>query len=116
MSYIILVMLVVPEQLFVVDSSLHGGHAVMQLWGELDCASVEIADLEFAMVAGAEVLTIDLRGLAFMDAAGLHLLLRASEQFPALRVVRGRASVHRLFELTDLVRRFDFVDGLDIAA
>jgi anti-anti-sigma factor len=109
-------MLVVPEPRFLVDSSLRDGRAVVQLWGELDCASVDIADLELAMVAGAETLTIDLRGLAFMDAAGLHLLMRAREQFPAMRVVRGRPSVHRLFELTNLARRFDFIDALDLAA
>jgi len=109
-------MLVVPQPGFLVDTSVHDGHAFVQLWGELDCASVQIADLELALVADADWLTIDLRGLAFMDAAGLHLLLRAREHFPALRVVRGRPSVHRLFELTDLVRRFDFIDGFELAA
>ena len=109
-------MLLVSEPGFLVDTAVHDGHAVARFWGELDCASVSIADLELALVADAEVLTIDLRGLSFMDAAGLHLLVRAHEQFNALRVVPGRPSVHRLFELTDLARRFEFIDGLELAA
>src|SRR5439155_71570 len=47
---------------------------------------------------------IDLRGVSFLDARGLGLILdrsaRASDHGRTLSVVRGGPAVHRVFELT----------------
>jgi anti-sigma B factor antagonist len=84
--------------------------------GELDMSSVPIleAKLREALESGGRRLVVDLRGLEFMDSTGLTLLTRwgreAERDGYDLALVRGDDRVHRLFELTTMVRFFTFLE------
>jgi len=88
---------------------------VLALHGELSLASAPELQRELreAQTSGAERVVVDLRGLEFLDSAGLHVLLDAHQrlsvqQCPALFLRRGRPSVQRLFELTSTDSIFQF--------
>ena len=57
---------------------------------------------------------LDLRGLEFMDSSGLRLVITAEarlrEAGRRLVLVRGNDTVQRVFEITKMVDRLDFVD------
>ena len=84
--------------------------------GELDLAAV--GELEAAIggaLDGHRQLVVDLRDVTFLDTEGLKSLIEtarvAAERHVAFRLVRGRRSVERIFELTETRSRFEFVDG-----
>ena len=56
-----------------------------------------------------------MRGLEFMDSSGLRLVvvadMRAREAGRRFSLVRGDETVHRVFEITRMSDRLDFVDG-----
>lgn len=88
---------------------------VLALRGELDLASAPILrrHLRDAQTSGAERIVVDLRELAFLDSAGLHVLLDAHKQLgarqcPRLVLRRGRSNVQRVFELTATDSIFQF--------
>jgi anti-anti-sigma factor len=90
---------------------------VVALHGELDIATAPLLReaLDAIEDGRPEELTIDLRGLTFIDSAGLHLiatehsrLARAGRTWLALRP--GPGPVQRLFELTQLDEVLPFVD------
>ena len=62
---------------------------------------------------GAVVL--DLRGLEFMDSSGLRLVvladMRAREAGRRFALVTGPETVHRVFEITRMSERLDFLSG-----
>lgn len=81
--------------------------------GELDLVSSPVLERELEKAYGldADWILLDLRGLAFMDSTGLHLLVkaqqRAEESGRRLALTRGGEQVQRLLDLTgvaDLVR------------
>jgi anti-anti-sigma factor len=84
--------------------------------GELDIAGAQEAEeaLRQAEADRAGALTIDLRGLTFMDSTGLRLLVaadrRANETGRALRIVRGPDPIQRVLELTGLGDKLPLVD------
>lgn len=84
--------------------------------GELDLASSPVLreELERAREAGAELVILDLRGLAFMDSTGLSVLVRAHQTAVETRrrfaVVRGGKQVERLLMLTGVGERLTVVD------
>ncbi|MBE2315899.1 STAS domain-containing protein [Solirubrobacter sp. CPCC 204708] len=105
-------MTVIPHPGFDARTRQDGVGTTLALSGELDCATAELAYAEVKLAAAvAHELTIDPRGLTFMDAAGLHVLLYAREQFARLSIVRGNAHVERLIELAGLSARFMFVSA-----
>jgi anti-sigma B factor antagonist len=84
--------------------------------GELDLATV--GEFEAAIggaLDGHKQLVVDLRDVTFLDTEGLKSLIEtarmAAERQVAFRLVRGRRSVERIFELTETRSRFEFVDG-----
>jgi anti-anti-sigma factor len=91
---------------------------LVELWGELDLATVsqvsEALEGVAAHPAGVRHVVIDLRGLTFMDASGLHELIRqhyyAGENRQNLAVVRGRRAIRRLFALTGVEELLVLVD------
>ena len=84
--------------------------------GELDIAGAHEADeaVRQAESAGTGAVTIDLRGLTFMDSTGLRLLVaadrRAREAGRTLRIVRGQEPIQRVLELTGLGDKLPLVD------
>lgn len=80
-----------------------GAVEVVLVSGELDlCTSPHLATaLRDAQRTGADVI-VDLEDVAFMDCAGLRVLLAASQNSgpAAFSVTPGRRQVQQLFELT----------------
>jgi anti-sigma B factor antagonist len=84
--------------------------------GALDMATAPTLDAEIAQLrdAGFRRILVDLRKLDFMDSSGLRALLtlhaRASSDGFELGLVRGNATVHRVFEVTGTTALFPFTD------
>ncbi len=98
------------------QTSIAGRAAVIALSGELDLAGAAALEQELARLElespGAVVL--DLRDVAFMDSSGLRLIAvstqRAQELGRRLALVPGTEQVMRVFEITRMRERLDFVD------
>jgi anti-anti-sigma factor len=81
--------------------------------GELDLASVPAldADLRDLRGVGFARVVLDLRGLTFIDGAGVHLLLRwaqlAARRRFEFRVIPGPDRVRLVFALTGVLDRRD---------
>jgi anti-anti-sigma factor len=82
--------------------------ALIELRGELDIATApqvaEVLDGLAPDADGVRHVILDLRGLTFMDARGLHEVIRqndyARQNRHNLAVVRGREAIQRLLALT----------------
>ena len=87
------------------------------LSGELDLSSAGRVEEELQRVerAGAPRIVLDLSALRFMDSTGLRLIVaadaRAREEERAFAIVQGPESVRKVFEITGLEQRLEFVDG-----
>ncbi len=87
------------------------------LTGELDMSSAPAlqATIEQACAERPKELVLDLRELRFLDSAGLRLILLANETCEAhgcqLRLIRGRANVQRVFEISGLLDHLPFEDA-----
>jgi anti-anti-sigma factor len=84
--------------------------------GELDVATVPDAEAALRLVRGrANVITLDLRGLTFMDSTGVHLVadLRAASRRHGfeLVVVRGARAVQRILAISGLEAHLTIVDA-----
>ena len=80
------------------------GWSVVELAGELDLASVALAEAELTRAEReAAGVVLDLRALEFIDSTGLRLVVRAAgrlhERGGRLVVARAPRAVHRVFEL-----------------
>ena len=93
---------------FEVEARIHRRTALIELRGELDVATAPQVTEAFDGLApdadGVRHVVVDLRGLTFMDARGLHELIRqndyARESRQNLAVVRGGEAIQRLLALT----------------
>lgn len=99
------------------ESSQDGSHVLVALQGELDLPATAELEPELDRVAGEpglEVLTLDLRGLEFLDSSGLRLVVvverRLRDAGRRLVLVRGPQPVQRVFEITRMTDRLEFVD------
>ena len=109
------------DELLAVEARTHRRTALVALRGELDLLTVSkvaevIDDLE-PQAEGVRHLVLDLRGLTFMDSAGLHELIRQNEFARSnrhnLAVVRGTEPIERLLELTGVKDHLVLVDDPD---
>jgi anti-anti-sigma factor len=94
------------------QTSLAGRTAVIALAGELDIAGAAALERELAgLDAGAVV--VDLRELGFIDSSGLRALAvaaqRAKHAGHRFALVPGAAQVMRVFDVTRMRERLDFV-------
>ena len=85
------------------------------LTGELDLSNVLHAEEEIRRVEERKPsMVLDLSALRFIDSTGLRLIVsahqRALKHGRRVRIVPGGAAVRRLFRLSGLERRFDFVE------
>jgi anti-sigma B factor antagonist len=84
--------------------------------GDLDLASAEVLQQTLLAIEKdrPSTLYLDLSGLGFMDSTGLRLILQASERakkaLSRLVLVAGRESVQRVFRVTGMQERLEFVD------
>jgi anti-anti-sigma factor len=99
------------------ETTQNGSVVVVAPTGELDLSGAAVLQAELDRLAqDGELggLVIDLRRLAFMDSSGLRLVvladMQAREAGRRFALVRGDETVHRVFEITRMSDRLDFVD------
>ena len=98
------------------ETTRNGTVAVIAATGELDLSGAQVLDSELERLQadpGLGTVVLDLRGLEFMDSSGLRLVvladMRAREAGRRFVLVRGPETVHRVFEITRMSERLDFV-------
>jgi anti-sigma B factor antagonist len=98
------------------ETTRDGTVAVIAATGELDLSGAAPLEAELDRLAEEPELgtiVLDLRGLEFMDSSGLRLIvltdMRARESGRRFALVRGTETVHRVFEITRMSERLDFV-------
>jgi anti-anti-sigma factor len=96
----------------------NGTVAVIAATGELDLSGAAILEAELERLAAEPDLAtvvLDLRGLEFIDSSGLRLVvmadMRARETGRRFALIRGDDTVHRVFEITRMSERLEFVDA-----
>ena len=87
------------------------------LAGELDLSSALVFDEELRRIEEDDksaTVVLDLRKLKFLDSTGLRLIWsahsRAKRCGRSLRIIPGSAAVRRIFRLTGMNDRLDFVE------
>ena len=97
-----------------------GNVAIIAPTGELDLSGAAVLQPEIDRLAkDGELgsLVLDLRGLEFIDSSGLRLVvladMRAREAGRRFALVRGDETVHRVFEITRMSDRLDFVEDAE---
>ena len=105
------------------ETTLSDGRAIVALSGELDLSGAGRLDTEverLARLEGPDTVVLDLRGLEFLDSSGLRVVTLADRRLAGagrrLLLVRGPETVHRVFEITRLTDRLNFVDSPDALA
>ncbi len=99
------------------DTQERDGVTSVHLRGELDLSSAERVERELERVESErpELIVLDLSGLTFLDSTGLRLIVtadqRARQSDRRLAVVRGPATVQRVFTITKLDERLEMVDS-----
>jgi len=94
------------------DGDVH----TIRLFGELDLASAAKVEDELKALEATDVaaIIVDLAGLTFIDSTGITLLIAAEVRSRAdsnrLRVLRGPASVQRVFEICAVDGFLPFAD------
>ncbi len=98
------------------QTSIAGHTAVIALSGELDLAGATELERELTRVeaASAAAVVLDLRDVYFMDSSGLRQITlsaqRARELGRRLALVPGTEQVMRVFDVTRMRERLDFVE------
>ena len=98
------------------ETSIAGKAAVIALRGELDLAGAAALEQELARLEAESPPTVvlDLRGVGFMDSSGLRLIAVSAQRAQArgrrLALVPGAEQVMRVFEITRMRERLDFVE------
>ncbi len=99
------------------ETTSNGTVAVIAPTGELDLSGAAVLETELDRLARdpqVAAVVLDLRGLEFMDSSGLRLVViadrKAREAGRRFALVRGGETVHRVFEITRMSDRLDFVD------
>ncbi len=102
-------------------SEVGNGAVAVAFSGELDISSAEEVELEIERIEGRKpsVVVFDLRELEFLDSTGLRLILgadsRARREGRRVVIVPGPEKVHRVFRITLLDRRLEFIDSPEAA-
>ena len=99
-----------------IDTRTDGAVRVLEIVGELDLAGTEVLEQAVAEAEAArpDVLVLDLRGVQFMDSSGLRSVMlaaqRAEKDARRFALVPGKKQVMRVFEITRMEERLEFVD------
>ena len=99
-----------------IDVSEDGSVRLFRLAGEFDMAGVDRFErtLSADRTSRAATFVLDMRELTFIDSSGLRAVVMADQRVRAdgghLIVVRGRARVNEVFEVTGVARRLELVD------
>jgi anti-anti-sigma factor len=94
-----------------------GGTFVIELYGELDMATVPALEglISHPHAIEAAELVLDLSALHFIDAAGMRAIFAAAvpeerQGLPPVHLLRGPPNIDQLFRLTGLADRLSFLD------
>jgi anti-sigma B factor antagonist len=108
---------------FAFETDARAALVLITLEGELDLPATSELEPELDRLAeepGVDTVALDLRGLEFLDSSGLRLVVvterRLREAGRRLVLVRGSQPVQRVFEITRMTERLEFVDAPDQAA
>jgi anti-anti-sigma factor len=100
-----------------VETLVEGDVVRVRLAGELDLVSAPEAEAAIRDVeqdGGPPTIVIDLRGVRFMDSTGLRVILaadsRARKNGRRLQLIAGPEAVHRVFRISLLDGRLEFVE------
>lgn len=100
------------------QTTRNGTIAVIAPTGELDLSGAAVLEDELDRLAAEPELStvvLDLRQLEFMDSSGLRLIvladMRTREAGRRFALIRGPETVHRVFEITRMSERLEFVAG-----
>ena len=103
------------------ETTRDGSVAIVAPTGELDLSGATILEAELDRLAADPELAgivLDLRGLEFLDSSGLRLVvladMQAREAGRRFSLIRGNETVHRVFEITRMSQRLDFVDAAEV--
>ena len=103
---------------FSYETAVRGTLAIVALRGELDLLATSALEPELerlADVPGIDIVALDLRALDFLDSNGLRAVVLAATRFTdrerRLVLVRGSSPVQRVFEITRMTERLEFVDA-----
>ncbi|MEA2200782.1 MAG: anti-sigma factor antagonist [Solirubrobacteraceae bacterium] len=105
-----------PEP-FEAQDVLRDGRRTLILSGDLDIASASALKEMLLDISrdGTTAITLDLRGLTFMDSTGLFMILFAKELADTngfdLSLIPGSPKIQRIFELTALLDLLPFEAG-----
>jgi anti-sigma B factor antagonist len=98
------------------QTTRNGTVAIVAPTGELDLSGATILEVELDRLAeepDLAAVVLDLRGLEFLDSSGLRLVvladMKAREAGRRCALIRGGDTVHRVFEITRMSERLDFV-------
>ena len=104
------------------ETTRNGTMAIVRPTGELDISGAAVLEAELERLAGDPELgtvVLDMRGLEFMDSSGLRLVvvadMRAREASRRFSLIRDD-TVHRVFEITRMSDRLDFVNSAEEVA
>ncbi len=95
------------------------GGVQLALKGELDLSTIEKVDQELTRAEddGHRLIVLDLSGLTFLDSTGLRTIVtadqRARRSGRRVVILKGPATVHRVFTITRLDERLEMVDTPD---
>jgi anti-anti-sigma factor len=99
------------------ETTQSGDVTLVRIGGELDLRGSTVLDPELERVAAetaTPMVVLDLRDLNFLDSSGLRSVLVADARLRRdgrrLVLVRGSATVQRVFSVTRMEERLDFVD------
>jgi anti-sigma B factor antagonist len=101
---------------FNLSLTFDGSLFLIELFGELDMASVPELEGVIAMAEETSAVTIivDLSALHFIDSTGIRVLMSAHERSrngtDRLRFLRGTGQVERVFKLCGVDEHLPFVD------
>lgn len=100
------------------QSTLVGDVAVVALTGELDVAGASLVEDEIDRLLSdhsPSTIVLDLSQLSFMDSTGLRLVVLSDQKLSAqgrrFALIRGSDEVHKVFEITRMAERLEFVDS-----
>ena len=89
----------------------------LALKGELDLSTIERVEQELSRAedAGHRLIVLNLSGLTFLDSTGLRTVVtadqRARRSGRRIVILKGPATVHRVFTITRLDERLEMVDS-----
>ena len=102
---------------FSVETHTNGRAITLTVSGELDLLSAPVLEQALGRLTEPDVdlIILDLRGLAFMDSTGLHLLVqaqqRAHDSGRSFALVRAGEQVQRLLDVTGVGDVLTIVDS-----